>query len=130
MSSPPCATAAKVARFPVRRIIVVDNASTDSPLISLAQRFRDLDVVRLNHNSGFSAANNLGVRLAGDGDWIALLNPDAFPEPGWLEALMRASEAFRHYSCFASRMIQTGQPTVLDGAGDAYQVSGRIWRRG
>lgn len=115
---------------PIRQIIVVDNASTDSSLTRLENRFHDLKIVRLTDNSGFAAANNLANRFAVGSEWIALLNPDAFPEPGWVDALMRAAKAFPDYSCFASRMIQAEQRTVLDGAGDAYHVSGRVWRRG
>lgn len=125
-----CLSALQKQTLAPSRIIVVDNASTDSSLSAIDKVAAGAEIVRLRTNAGFSAANNLGTRLASDCEWVALLNPDAFPEPGWLEALTRASEVFRHYSCFASRMIQTGQPTVLDGAGDAYHVSGRVWRRG
>ncbi|MBI4204750.1 MAG: glycosyltransferase family 2 protein [Betaproteobacteria bacterium] len=125
-----CIDALAKQTFPVREIIVVDNASIDSSLAHLEERIQSLKVVRLNHNSGFAAANNLAAELAADSEWIALLNPDAFPQPAWLESLMRAADAFPDYSCFASRMIQAKQPTLLDGAGDAYHVSGRVWRRG
>jgi len=115
---------------PIRQIIVVDNASSDSSVARLEDRFQDLKIVRLANNSGFAAANNLANRLAAGSEWVALLNPDAFPEPGWLDALMRAAKACPDYACFASRMMQAEQRTVLDGAGDAYHVSGRVWRRG
>ncbi len=41
-----------------------------------------------------------------------------------------AADRQPQYAYFASRMIQAGKPTVLDGAGDAYHVSGLAWRRG
>ena len=83
---------------------------------------------KLGKNTGFAAANNLGAQLA-NGDWLALLNSDAFPDPEWLENLLLAAEREPKFSFFASRQLQAGAPHVLDGAGDAYHISGLAWRR-
>lgn len=125
-----CLSALQKQTLAPSRIIVVDNASTDSSLSTINSAVAGPEILRLGTNAGFAAANNLGVRLASNCDWIALLNPDAFPEPDWLEALVRSAEAFPHYLCFASRLIQAEHPTILDGAGDGYHVNGRVWRRG
>jgi len=82
----------------------------------------------MDKNIGFAAANNLGVHLA-SGEWLALLNSDAFPDPGWLENLLRAAEREPKFSFFASRQLQARAPYLLDGAGDAYHISGLAWRR-
>ncbi len=63
------------------RVIVVDNASTDGSADGLDDLYPGLELVRSEQNLGFAAANNLAVHRAGDCEWIALLNPDAFPEP-------------------------------------------------
>lgn len=87
----------------------------------------DLRIARLERNLGFATANNIGARLA-HGNWLALLNPDAFPAPDWLAKLLAAAES--HPGCFfASRQIQNDHPDRLDGEGDAYHVSGLAWRR-
>ena len=111
-------------------IIVVDNGSSDRGTEGLEQRYPefDLHLERLVSNMGFAAANNLGVRLA-RGKWIALLNSDAFPTPGWLEELLNAAETHSEFGFFASRQIQVHAPELLDGAGDAYHISGIGWRR-
>jgi GT2 family glycosyltransferase len=82
----------------------------------------------LGTNRGFAYANNLGARIA-RGQWLVLLNADAFPDPAWLEELLRAAEASPPGTFFASRQIQWGQPDLLDGEGDEYHVSGLAWRR-
>jgi GT2 family glycosyltransferase len=61
---------------------------------------------------------------------LALLNPDAFPEPGWLEALVQAAEREPTVAAFASRLVLASSPEYLDGAGDSYHASGRAWRNG
>jgi GT2 family glycosyltransferase len=111
------------------RILVVDNASTDGSADRLEERHRRVEVIRLAANVGFAAANNLAVRAAEDCDWVALLNPDAFPEPGWLAALLRAAADEPDYAFFASRLLQAGTPGTLDGAGDALHANGLAWRR-
>jgi GT2 family glycosyltransferase len=112
-----------------RRMIVVDNASVDGSVDGLEDRHPAVEVVRLDRNVGFGAANNIGVRGATDCTWIALLNPDAFPEPRWLEALLEAARTEPSYSFFASRLLVADDPGKLDGTGDVYHVSGLAFRR-
>ena len=79
---------------------------------------------------GFAAANNQAIRLLPVAKWLALLNPDAFPEADWLEQLMKAARDNPGYSAFASRQLMAASPGLLDGDGDSYHLSGRVWREG
>lgn len=112
-----------------RRVIVVDNASTDGAVDALAERHPDLEVLRPGRNLGFAAANNEAVRAAGDCEWVALLNPDAFPESGWLAALVEAAREHPDCAMIGSRLDRATAPGELDGSGDVYHVSGLAWRR-
>jgi GT2 family glycosyltransferase len=87
-----------------------------------------IQVKKLEVNKGYATANNIGSRLA-RGKWLALLNADAFPEPDWLEKLLHAAEANPEYKIFASRQLQANVPALLDGAGDAYHITGLAWRQ-
>jgi GT2 family glycosyltransferase len=116
-------------RFP-DRIVVVDNGSTDDSLDLAAPYLGGAQVIRLKDNVGFARANNIAARAAGDVDALALLNPDAFAEPGWLAALVDAAGRFPRFGAFASQMRLDSTPDRLDGAGDSYHVSGRAWRNG
>jgi GT2 family glycosyltransferase len=120
-------------------VIVVDNASTDDSLAlaaawlapaNLANRRNTIQLIRLNENVGFARANNIAARAAHRFDALALLNPDAFADPGWLEALVRAADDQLSVAAFASRMRLDSAPELLDGAGDSYHPSGRAWRNG
>ncbi|HET7746927.1 MAG TPA: glycosyltransferase family 2 protein [Vicinamibacteria bacterium] len=112
------------------RVIVVDNGSSDGSADRLEARFPGVEVLRLGENVGFAAANNRAAAAARGIRWLALLNPDAFPEPGWLAALLEAADAHAGYSFFASRMVRADDPARLDGAGDVYYVNGLAARRG
>jgi GT2 family glycosyltransferase len=108
-------------------VIVVDNDSHDESLKD-AESFDWIQLISADRNLGFAAASNLGVQHAEDCEWVALLNPDAFADPHWLSALDIEIQKSKAYSSFASRMMIHDQPGIMDGAGDAYHLSGRPWR--
>lgn len=115
--------------LPPQRITVVDNASRDRSAHGLEARHPRVEVLRQAENVGFAAANNLAVRSGDDAEWVALLNPDAFPEPEWLERLVAAAAQNPGHSFFASRLVAANTPDRLDGTGDIYTASGLAWRR-
>lgn len=110
-------------------VVLVDNGSEDNALDELQGNYTKLRLreERLGTNLGFAVANNIGASLA-CGKWLALLNTDALPEPDWLEKLVVAAEENPEFSFFSSRQIQANDHQLLDGAGDAYHVSGLAWR--
>lgn len=111
------------------QVLIVDNASTDGSCDAALAHYPDVTVVRLTRNIGFAAANNLAAALAADCQWLALLNPDAFPEPTWLAELTRAALLHPECAAFGSRLLLASNPDRLDGTGDVYHVSGMAWRR-
>jgi GT2 family glycosyltransferase len=106
----------------------VDNASTDGSVARIASEHAWVEVVQAGTNAGFAGGNNIGMRMLTDCDWIALLNPDAFPEPRWLETLVEASHRRPEFSFFASLLLDDADPGSIDGAGDAYHPTGLAWR--
>lgn len=109
---------------------MVDNASTDGSIESIYEFASRITLVSLDNNIGFAAANNLAIEGYTECEWVALLNPDAFPAPDWLEKLLQAAHDHPNYGFFASRLLDANNPERLDGAGDVYHVSGLVWRRG
>ena len=125
-----CLTALMAQTVTPHEIILVDNASSDGS-IAIARNFPSVRIIALQHNSGFARGNNIAINATSDqSEWIALLNPDAYAEPRWLEMLLLAAQSNPEFNIFGSRLINAGNPLVLDGAGDAYHISGRVWRLG
>lgn len=118
-------------------IVLVDNGSTDGSLarVLAASPFAEgedaplpaLRLVAAGRNLGFAAGNNLAAALA-RAPLLALLNPDAFPEPGWLAALATAAGRHPDVAMFGSTQLLDADPDRLDGAGDVYHASGLVWR--
>jgi GT2 family glycosyltransferase len=109
-------------------IYVMDNGSRDSSF-RMAQEISGIHFVELETNLGFAAANNLAIKDC-NSDYIALLNPDAFPENTWLEKLISAANAYSDSAAFGSRQMTVGLHDILDGVGDCFHISGRVWRQG
>lgn len=110
--------------------IIIDNNSDDALSEICFDTPDNTYYIKLDRNTGFAYANNLGVTRLENCDWIALINPDAFPEPEWLEQLIEAAKRRPEFSYFASMTIIADEPEYLDGAGDVYHISGIGWRRG
>jgi GT2 family glycosyltransferase len=110
-------------------VIVVDNGSSDGSANHIREKFTSVQVIYAGENIGFAAANNLAVRNSSpESTWTVLLNPDAFPEPTWLETLFDAAQRNPEYAFFGSRLMDANNPSLFDGAGDAYHISGLVWR--
>ena len=72
------------------RIIVLDNGSRDFDAQSWEKRYPGVEIHSLRKNLGFAASSNMGASIASDCQWLAFLNPDAFPESDWIEVLIEA----------------------------------------
>jgi len=107
------------------RIIVVDNASSDGSAQCTLEAGAELFAMQTN--LGFAAGNNCALAEC-DSDFVACLNPDAFPAPDWMERLLDAASAFPDVAAFGSRQLNADQPDKLDGIGDVYHISGLVWR--
>ena len=109
--------------------ILVDNASSGGEAQAAAQADPTLILLENAANLGFAAAVNQGAARA-RGQWLALLNPDAFAEPAWLARLVAAAESNPQVHAFASRQLLAEDPTRLDGLGDVMALPGFPFRGG
>jgi hypothetical protein len=88
-------------------VIVVDNASTDGSVQAVRAQFRNVEMIALDRNVGFGAANNVALRKPG-APLVLLLNSDTLVPAGAIDRL-------------ASRLDATGAvaagPRLIDGRG-------------
>jgi len=124
-----CLDAVRAQTIGEVEVILVDNASRDGAAAAAARAHPEASFIANFENLGFAAAVNQAARAA-RGRWLALLNPDAFPEPDWLQALLAAAEAHPTFRCFASRQLMAEDPARLDGLGDVMSAAGFAFRGG
>lgn len=116
--------------YPVGRVIVVDNGSTDNSATVAAKA--GAQVISLGANLGFAAAVNRGIREA-TAEYIAILNNDVTLPPEWLARLMDKLEAKLEIgeAWFATgKLLNAQQHDRLDGSYDAICRGGCAWRCG
>jgi len=109
-------------------VIVIDNNSQDDSWRVTESLPFSCRLIRLNNNIGFASANNLAVKNYINGEWLFLLNPDAYPEPRCLEIAASQIHRFPDVDCFACSLIDANKLSHLDGLGDTYHISGLHWR--
>lgn len=85
-------------------IVVVDNASSDDSADTVAAAYPEATVIRNARNVGFGRAVNQGAEVA-KGDYLLLLNPDGWVEPGGLDALVAFAESNPQYVIVGGRTI-------------------------
>lgn len=110
-------------------LIIIDNASTDSTYEWITQQYPSIFFKQLEYNYGFSRAVNEGIRLA-QGEYILLLNNDTEIQAGFLEALLGVIQTDKSIFAVCSQMIQYHHQTLIDDAGDEYNLLGWAYKRG
>lgn len=113
-------------------VIVVDNGSNDGSFAAAREAVAEdgrFHFETPGRNLGFAAGNNYAAQRA-TAHWLALLNPDAFAAPDWLEQLLAAADQCPDTAMFGSTQVNAFAPERLDGCGDEYFAAGLPWRSG
>jgi GT2 family glycosyltransferase len=95
---------------PPRRVLVVDNASTDGSAENLPQ---GVELVQRPKNGGFAAALLDGL-AASQEPFVWTLNPDLEVQPGCFAAAEAALEADERAGSVAPRVLQQDAPDRID----------------
>lgn len=111
------------------RVRLLENGSPEGEAVDAAALPYWVELIESEENTGFARGNNL-LAEGVEQDWLLLLNPDAFPEPDWLEQLMVATTRWPDAALFGCTQDAFGAPGVLDGAGDVYHFTGLPYRSG
>ncbi|SHK04198.1 glycosyltransferase family 2 protein [Epilithonimonas mollis] len=84
-------------------VVVIDNHSPDAAWKSLISDFPDVRFIELDHNSGFSKANNIGVKHA-KGDYVYILNPDTEIEGNYFGEILDFADRQKNFGALGLRM--------------------------
>jgi GT2 family glycosyltransferase len=97
-----------------KRVVVVDNGSTDGTAEIIARDFPGIEVLRLPENLGYGRANNEAIRRAlhAGAPYLALVNNDVELDPGWLEQMLRAADEHAEAGLFCGTLLFQGQERV------------------
>lgn len=98
-------------------VVVVDNGSTDGSVDGWDARHPEVRLVRTGANLGFAGGANRGLDGLADVDAVALVNSDAFVEPGWLDPLVAALDADHRIGAACPKILfaepdSAGRPVI------------------
>lgn len=116
--------------YPSIEIIVVDNASSEPPLL-LKEDFPEVQFIFSKKNLGFAGGNNLGIR-ASKGDIVMLINNDTEVDPHFLKPIVDAFNSNPKIGCISSKLIFHDRGNIIQFAGHAglHWLTGRGFSRG
>ncbi len=97
-----------------RRIIVVDNGSTDESVLRLAEIADGNQVVLLRSdvNRGIAGGNNIGVQYALDGgaDFVLILSNDTIAAPDLVDRLLELAAADQRTGAVGAKILYSAAP--------------------
>jgi GT2 family glycosyltransferase len=111
-----------------RKIILIDNASTDGSVSFVRESFPEVEVVELAENKGFAGGNLEGFKVS-QGEFIALLNNDARADERWIEKLLQAARTDPQIGICASKLLLDATRKV-NSAGTGLTTAGVGFDRG
>lgn len=105
-----------VAHSRPARVIVADNASTDTSLEWLATNFPDVERIALDRNYGFCGGYNKALKQI-EAERYVLLNSDVRVTDGWLSPLEAVLNQFPDVAAVQPKVLAEKQPTYFEYAG-------------
>jgi GT2 family glycosyltransferase len=121
-----CVDALLATEWPADRleIVVIDNASADGSDVAVAIAHPEVRLAQTSTNGGFPA-NNHALRDLHSVDYVALVNNDAFVEPGWLAPLVAALDGDARLGAANALILFAGvEPDTVNNAGNDVSRSG------
>ena len=101
--------------YPNVEIIVVDNASKESP-DSILEKYPDTVLIKSPVNEGFAGGNNRGMEVA-KGEFFFLINNDTEVAPDLLESLLERTEKSENVGLVCPKILYHEEPDIIQYAG-------------
>jgi GT2 family glycosyltransferase len=124
----PTLTALRPQLGPDDEVVVVDCASSDDPGAALHASLPSGRLVAAGGNLGFAGGANAGAERT-SAPLLLLLNPDAVPEPGCLDALRAVASSHPDWAAWQALVLQEDGERI-NTRGGVVHWSGIAWAGG
>lgn len=124
-----CLEAVLSLSYPIERIIVIDNASSDNSC-GVVRRYKDMVLLVENKsNVGFAQGQNQAIALTSS-DYVLTLNPDVVLDTDYLGTLISVMEKDRRIGSATGQLVLGSDPSIIDSTGIEMGKTRRVWDRG
>ena len=110
-------------------VIVVDNGSSDKSISIIEDKHPRTRIIRLDKNTGFCHAVNVGIDLC-DTEFVYLLNNDTVIMHDTIKHLEETMDRFKNAFSVQSKMLKLYDRAHIDSAGDYYSILGWAFSAG
>ncbi|MEO6405681.1 MAG: glycosyltransferase family 2 protein [Ferruginibacter sp.] len=100
------------------RIIVVDNASTDTSVLFLKEHYPKIERIINPVNEGFAKGYNSALKKV-EADYYVLLNSDVEVTAGWIEPMIKLMEQYPNIAACQPKVLSFGNKQQFEYAGAA-----------
>ncbi|MFD0589818.1 glycosyltransferase [Paenibacillus sp. GCM10027627] len=111
-----CLDAVLEQSYPVGKIIVIDNASSDGTLNRLSPYLNRIHLVCNQINNGFAGGQNQAIRLF-PSDYYLVLNPDVFLHSDYISEVIKFMESHREVGSATGKLVLESDNKIMDSAG-------------
>ncbi|MGO4184773.1 glycosyltransferase family 2 protein [Paenibacillus sp. TAF43_2] len=111
-----CLQAVLKQSFPVERIVVIDNASTDGTADQVKPFGEHVHFITNTINNGFAGGQNQAIRETST-DYVLVLNPDVTLDPNYLKEIIGFMEQKPEVGSATGRLVFASNIEVMDSAG-------------
>ncbi len=100
-----------------KEIIIIDNEGNPK-LMDRVSSYPDVKIIPFAGNLGFAGGNNKALEIA-QGEFVCLLNADAFPDPRYFDEAVNFHRAHAAYSSVQGKLIFENNRDLIDSTGNA-----------
>ncbi len=111
-----CLQAVMQQSFPVERIVVVDNASSDGTAERVRPYAEQVHFIANKVNNGFAGGQNQAIRQTRS-DYVLVLNPDVTLDPDYLSETIRFMEQNPLVGSATGQLVLASNREMMDSAG-------------
>jgi len=108
------------------KVILIDNSSIDDSINFVRNNFPQVEIIASKANLGFAAGNNIGMQkaLAGNFDYVCLINQDTISEPDFLKKLVEAADSDENIAAVQPRIMLYPEKDKVNSLGNSIHYLG------